>query len=328
MVLGIDIHPVYQEHINWESLSSNVKYIWLKVSDGGSAYRKTVNGRLYTPDSHAAGMKKTGAACGAYHYAQFSPSPESQADVFDREIRRLGLTSLPPALDLEAPFTPNSTAKEFAYRFLVQLKKKGWSKVVIYSYTTMAQAIRPDLWDITGLITWIARPGRVGDLGVYKGRTDVQQFTSGGSITGIQGLVDCNETLNNNLLGGLNDMDWNETREYWNPAHNYSEIHAVGEVEGSNFYRVSDTYRNTEYIRSKLDILAGELSDDEVNILSAFRSGIPAVFSREQMDELKTAIREAQTESEANAVVDAFWRRLAPGTATNPNAEHPTGSEV
>jgi hypothetical protein len=123
---------------------------------------------------------------------------------------------------------------------------------------------------------------------------------------------------------GVKDMDWNETREYWNPAHNYSEVHPVGEVEGSNFYRVSDTYRTVEYIRSKLDILAGELSDDEINILSAFRSGVPAVLSHEQMDELKTAIREAQTDEQANAVVDAFWRRLAPGTATNPNVESPT----
>lgn len=229
MTLGIDIHPVYQEHINWAGLDKNVKYIWLKVSDGAGAYRKIVDGRVYTSDSHAAGMKTTGAACGGYHYAQPKPSPESQADVLTREAVRLGLTSLAPALDLEAPFTPNAAAKDFAYRFLKRMKANGWNKVAIYSYTTMAQYLRPDLWDIEGLITWIARPGPVGQMGVYKGRTDVHQYNSAAQIAGIQGSTDADETLNNTLLGGGMTISDADVQKIWgaNTGGAYEGLHFI-----------------------------------------------------------------------------------------------------
>lgn len=201
MALGIDIHPVYQKDINWSALDPSVEFIWLKISDGGSAYRKTVGNKLYTPDAHAAGMKTTKAACGGYHYAEFSPTPEIQADVLTREVKRLGLTSLCPALDIEAPFTPNATAMDFAKRFISRMKSHGWEKVAIYGYTAMMQYLRPDLWGVPGLIIWAARPAPIGELGLYKGRTDVHQFNSAGTVRGIAGQTDLNRTLNDSLLG-------------------------------------------------------------------------------------------------------------------------------
>lgn len=211
MAFGIDIHPVYQKSINWSRLDPKVEFVWLKVSDGGSAYKKMVDGILYTPDSHAAGIKSAGRLGGGYHYAEFSPTPETQAAVLAREVKRLGLTDLCPALDIEAPFTPGAVANDFAKRFINALMGQGFNKVAIYGYTAMLQNMRPDLWNVPGLIIWAARPAPVGELGMYKGRTDVHQYTSAGSVTGVLGSVDCNETLNSNLLGSterIDDMDW------------------------------------------------------------------------------------------------------------------------
>jgi lysozyme len=201
MTLGLDIHPVYQEHIDWTKLDPKVKFLWLKVSDGNSPYSKLQSGRLYTSDAHAKGILSSGRLGGGYHYAQITWSPESQAAILAREVRRLGLFSLPPALDLEAPFVPGAAAKDFGRRFIIALRSHGFDKVAIYGYTSMLQAIRPDLWDIPGLIIWASRPGPIGELGIYKGRTDVHQYTSAGHISGIAEAVDCNETLNDKLLG-------------------------------------------------------------------------------------------------------------------------------
>lgn len=310
MALGIDIHPVYQEHINWGVLDRNVKFIWLKVSDGGGAYRKIVDGRIYTPDAHAAGMKMTGAACGGYHYAQFSPSPEAQADILTQEVRRLGLTSLAPALDLEAPFTPNALAKDFAFRFIARLKSHGWDKVAIYSYTTMAQYLRPDKWGIPGLITWIARPGPVGQLGVYTGRTDVHQFNSAARITGILENVDANETLNSNLLEGFGSGDELDMTplEVQNAVYAAVTNLAIDAASGNDAAKMAQAWRAS--MRAVLSI--DQLTDDETAIIQAVREqGSPSI-TPEQLQELKDAIKEAQTDEQADAVVDAFYRRLAP----------------
>lgn len=118
------------------------------------------------------------------------------------------------------------------------------------------------------------------------------------------------------------DMDWNERHSYKTPDPNstWSEDHSVGEIESFNYFVNSWTWSGVQRIESKLDILTKQVSDDEANILTAFRSGITAVFSPEQMQELKTAIREAESDEDADRVVNAFWERLAPGTGTNPNA--------
>lgn len=217
--LGIDIHPVYQEHIDWKNLDPTVKYVWLKVSDGGSKYVKIMNGKRYTSDAHAQGMKSVkGLACGGYHFAELSPSPESQAEVLAAEVRRLGLTSLPPALDIEAPFSPGPTAADFSRRFLEHLKTLGFARVAIYGYTTMLRYLNPESWKIPGLIIWVARPAPVGELGVYKGRTDVHQYTDAGNIRGIVESVDCNSALTNNLLLTQKEegMNWEQDRRAYN----------------------------------------------------------------------------------------------------------------
>lgn len=255
MVLGIDIHPVYQEHIDWPNLDKNVKFIWLKVSDGGSAYRKNVDGRLYTPDAHAAGMRSLrDVAIGGYHYAQLSPSPEVQADILTKEVIRLGLTSLAPALDLEAPFTAGAAAKTFAYAFMKRLKNNGFSKVAFYSYTTMAQYIRPDLFDIPGLVTWIAYPGPVGAMGSYRGRADVHQYTASARIVGIRESTDANASLNDKLLSGGPTPELDKSKRSTDSMIiTCSEPNHAGILSGGQLFDITDDPKARDYAQSAIN---------------------------------------------------------------------------
>jgi GH25 family lysozyme M1 (1,4-beta-N-acetylmuramidase) len=208
-VLGIDVHPYYQASVDWRAVAdhSAVEYVWVKVSDGGAAYTKTVNGKVYRPDTHVAGAKSVGIPVGGYHYAQLSPSAEAQANVLSDEVRRLGATSLPPALDLEDPWKAGPAARDFAIAFLKRLQNLGHPRVAIYANTGMFSVIRPDLWDIPGLVIWAADYGpndgvRHPDLSPYPGRADVHQYTSNGHIAGIAASVDLNESLTPLLQGG------------------------------------------------------------------------------------------------------------------------------
>lgn len=206
-MLGIDIHPFYQADIDWPAVNrSGIRYAWLKVSDGGNAYTKTIDGKVFRPDTHVAGAKSAGIPIGGYHFAQLSPTAEAQANVFADEVHRLKAFGLPPALDLEGDFVPGPASRDFAIAFLKRLQNLGFPRVAIYGNTSMFAKIRPDLWEIPGLVIWAADYGpndgvRHPDLSPYTGRADVHQYTSNGHIPGIAASVDLNESLTP-LLGG------------------------------------------------------------------------------------------------------------------------------
>lgn len=265
MTLGIDIHPIYQRHIDWNKVKNTpVQYIWVKVSDGGVPYRKYQSGILYTPDVHVRGALSIGRRVGGYHYAQFSPSPEQQANLLTIEVRRLGAVTLAPALDLEHPFVPGPLARDFAVRFIKQLKFNGFDKVAIYGYTAMFQNIRPDLWDIPGLVIWAARPvsdGDIGDLGIYRGRCDVHQYTSVGQVNGIEAEVDCNQTLNSNLLEGDDDMgvEWNQKYKFGRTGHETEFGNWIGETNdqvGKTLKLISELTSKVSAMEQKLNMIS------------------------------------------------------------------------
>lgn len=74
------------------------------------------------------------------------------------------------------------------------------------------------------------------------------------------------------ILGGAeaNDMDWNERYNYPSPVNpNYTEPHAVSEVEGANFFHTADLYKavykdgvnQIELLSEKLDAILSRLPE-------------------------------------------------------------------
>jgi hypothetical protein len=195
---GTDVHPYYQRGLNWKA-APDIHFAWVKVSDGGAPYSTVQQGVKYVPDTHVAGAKAAGIPVGGYHYAQLRPSPEAQADVLLGEVRRLGATRGAPMLDLEAPFTPDATAKNFGIAFCKRLAAAG-VRPAVYMNASFAATVRPDQWNIPGLVIVIARYGARPEApgsGRYVGRYDVHQYSSTGTLPGSAGLVDLDESYTN-----------------------------------------------------------------------------------------------------------------------------------
>jgi GH25 family lysozyme M1 (1,4-beta-N-acetylmuramidase) len=201
MARGTDVHPYYQRGVRWDQVS-DLAFAWVKVSDGGAPYTRTEGGVTYRPDTHVAGAKARGIPVGGYHYAQLTLGPEAQAELLLAEVRRLGATGVAPMLDLEAPFRPDTAARDFGTAFCHRVAAGG-VRPAVYLSASFAAALRPDEWDVPGLVIVIARYGarpEAPGAGRYPGRYDVHQYTSSGSLPGSAGAVDFDESYTDHHL--------------------------------------------------------------------------------------------------------------------------------
>jgi len=213
MAVGMDISPRYQRGINWSNVdysddgTRGVRYCWVKVSDGGASYSWFDSlGVRYDAGRPVAGAKSRGIPVGGYHYAQLSPSPETQADLLVGEVRRWGALGVAPMLDLEAPFKPDGFAKDFGIRFCKRVAAVGL-RPAVYMSASDARILRPDQWGIPGLVIVIARYGGVPEApgsGQYLGRYDVHQYSSSGTRGGVN--VDLDDSRNNNHLTAVTPL--------------------------------------------------------------------------------------------------------------------------
>jgi GH25 family lysozyme M1 (1,4-beta-N-acetylmuramidase) len=183
---GIDVFRIYQQVRDWQAVrASGVTYCWAKATNGTRIAFGNDAARTPAPaDPTIEGARSAGIAPGVYGYA-LPGDPIAQADVLANEALRLrcvGPGTLPPALDLEEPGTKSA---DFAVRFLRRLQERtGQQRVAIYMSASWAAELRPDTWNVPGLIIWIASygPNNGGrhPIPYYSGRTDVHQFTSVG----------------------------------------------------------------------------------------------------------------------------------------------------
>ena len=360
MALGVDLHPYYQRNINWQQLAgavingSTVDYGWVKLSDGGAAYRQVVNGVTYVPDTMVNGLRSIGRKVGGYHYAQLSPSPEAQADLFTGQVRRLGVTDLVPMLDLEAPFTPTNPvqAKNFGVAFCNRVAAAGFTPGV-YLSASMAQATRPDQWGIPGLVIWVARYGAKPEApgaGQYIGRYDVHQYSSSQSIAGVtcdmdwsytnnyitgsQGddmtpdehdaLVWCTQALRSidrELLGNLNgDPSFNANLEFTGPLSGFPSL-----VDGSMhtpaaYLQFIDraTYDANQKLGALTDLIAKQHDVSADDIAAALRAGLVS----DLLPVLQQVVTQAlgsdnaeQAQQIAAQVITDLGQKLAPPAA-------------
>jgi GH25 family lysozyme M1 (1,4-beta-N-acetylmuramidase) len=196
MTRGVDIYR-YQTVTDWRALATSVSWAYVKLTDGtGPA--------IVRGDKQVNGCKSVGIPVGGYHYAQ-PGDPGRQAKVFLAEVARLGADDLAPALDLEAPFQPNVTARDFGIGFCRAVAEAG-HRPAVYMSASWAGSLRPERWGIPGLVIWIAAyggndggpygsddPGKVSRY--YGGRYDLHQHSSTATVPGISGRVDLNWAL-------------------------------------------------------------------------------------------------------------------------------------
>jgi lysozyme len=196
-VQGIDLYQEYNLVTDWHRVAAaGISDVYVKLSDGGGPAR--IRG-----DAYVAGARAAGCQVGGYHYLEPSPSPETQADVFAAELRRLGALDLAPALDIEENRIPPAVRIDYGRRFLLHLQSVlNISRVAVYSSASWFTALHPDTWGIPGLVDWVAaygvNDGREHPIVGYAGHVDAHQYTSTGHVPGIVGPVDL-DTISGNV---------------------------------------------------------------------------------------------------------------------------------
>lgn len=180
MATGCDLYSRYQQVSSWPAArKAGQRFCWMKVGEG--------IGTRSVVALQPAAAKKSGVLTGAYWYAQ-PGSATRQANLLCNQAERLGLTALAPALDIEAPFSPNRTAINFAVAFCRQVAKRG-HRPALYANNTMMRAVRgPVLKAVPNTLIWVARYGANPTVSWH-----VWQYSSSGHVPGIRaGSVDMN----------------------------------------------------------------------------------------------------------------------------------------
>lgn len=194
MAKGIDVHPYYQRGLNWDDVSG-IDYVWVKVTDGGRRYTKTVGGVTYYPKTVIDRAKSRGLFVGGYCYGQPGDGA-AHASLLIEECEHLGATGLVPAIDIESDpdihTWSSGEAISYGRGFCQQSIKAGY-RPGVYMNNSMALTTRPDLWPEKPVL-WIARYGG----GMPDISFDVHQYTKYGSVGGA--TVDMNESYSDRHL--------------------------------------------------------------------------------------------------------------------------------
>ncbi len=216
---GIDVSR-FQGTINWERVGQTQNsFVWAQASRGRG------NDCRVVPDACGAdptyrfnyrGARAAGLKVGAYHraFAQGSTKlkarqdARAEADLFIRRVTKLRSRDLVPALDVEAPFVRlnERRLRLWIRTWLDRVQNRLGAKPIIYTNNSS--------WQATGNVRRFASRGHklwVANYGVpsplvpadnWAGRGwKVWQFTSSGSVKGIQGDVD-----KNRVDGGLRSL--------------------------------------------------------------------------------------------------------------------------
>lgn len=205
---GVDVSR-FQDRINWAPVAeAGISFAFIQASRG-TGNDCSVKPNRCGPDEryefNHESARAAGIAVGAYHRAfvdgrgrrTVKADAKAEAGVFATVVGRLRPGDLLPALDLETPFgslTPKQL-RLWVRTWLGRVERKLGAKPIIYTNTTS--------WAATGDTTEFALAGHplwVANWGVPKPRVpaanwageswSVWQYTSSGSVSGIDGHVD------------------------------------------------------------------------------------------------------------------------------------------
>lgn len=326
-MLGIDIYR-YQTVTDWAAVKRHgVGFVYVKGTDGGGPAQQRADGQV-------AGAKSVGLPVGLYHYAQLTPSPETQARVLAAEVARLDARGMPPALDLELPHTPGPAARAFTRRFLLELRQLGHPVVMLYANTSMLAGISADSLAVPGLRIWAANygpnNGRRNPLS-YRGRVDIHQYTSVGRVPGILGDVDLNESL---TTTGDTTMSVEDVVQSWygprfRADRNFAQvIHNIEDLGNIANAKIDGLAKAVAALAADPDLDHAAVRQFIVEAMAAAAPSIAAAAAREITEELRPELLDllgSDNLDQADAFLTKLGERLSGVTAqpvTEGQADH------
>lgn len=193
--------------INWTSLKSNVRALYIKATEG-TTYTDPCFSDLARRSQNA------GISHGFYHY--FWPNASStanrnQADYFYSVIKSYGYDCV-PVLDVEetnsirgVPSLSKAQMTNAVNAFAEEFKKKSGRDIMIYSSNLFID--EHFLGSLAKYRLWVARwdSGSPTDTGVWHDY-DMWQYTANLTVGGLPGLLDGNKATANIFLNSVSGM--------------------------------------------------------------------------------------------------------------------------
>ena len=186
---GIDVSH-WQDQIDWPSVKSEgIEFVILKAggSDSGFYTDKTF-------ESKYEGAKSVGMHVGAYYFVG-SKCTNRESGVADAkrflEIIKGKQFDMPVYIDFEAPNASDVSGNTDACIGFCETMKEAGYYPGIYASDISGFKTRLDKTRLTSYTWWVARYGKEPEYAVEK--KDIWQYTSKGTVKGIDSNVDMNE---------------------------------------------------------------------------------------------------------------------------------------
>ncbi|MCR4923236.1 MAG: hypothetical protein K5931_04435, partial [Lachnospiraceae bacterium] len=193
--LGIDVSK-YQPSINWSSVkASGIDFVIIRCGYRGASTGVLIQDPYYT--SHIKGAKAAGLKVGIYFFS----TALNEAEAVEEASMCVALASgygvnYPIFIDVESSSRPGYDSLPASQRttnikaFCSTVKSAGYSAGVYANKTWLSSYM--DASALSGYKIWLAQYNASGPT--YKGKYDLWQYTSKGSVGGISGNVDMNHS--------------------------------------------------------------------------------------------------------------------------------------
>lgn len=220
---GIDI-SVYQQSIDLKNIDKNVKYVYIKATEGVNFVDKAFQ-------SNTQKAKDSGLKYGFYHFMSEATSPTQQAIDFYNCIKGTNY-SLIPVLDIENNNRRRSKSQvtDRVLEFLNKFKELSGMDCIIYTYTSFESAYLDSR--VANYKCWIANynggsnyPSSIifktyvghqysgsGRVQGYNGEIDVNNFTS--AIEIANGSTNTTTTINTTVSTATSAIDYSQYSNY------------------------------------------------------------------------------------------------------------------
>lgn len=193
--LGIDVSK-YQPSINWASVkASGVNYVIIRCGYRGSSTGVLVEDPYFR--THIKGAKAAGLKVGVYFFTTALNEAEAveEASMCAYLCSGYGI-DYPIFMDCESSNRPGyngmsaSQRTEIIKAFCNTIRSAGYTPGVYANKTWLSSYMNAG--SLSGIKIWLAQYNSSGPT--YSGRYDMWQYTSKGTVQGIKGYVDMNQS--------------------------------------------------------------------------------------------------------------------------------------
>ncbi len=193
--LGIDVSK-YQPSINWSSVkSSGISYAIIRCGYRGSSTGALIQDPYFV--SHIKGAKAAGLKVGVYFFTTALTEAEAveEASMCAAPCSGYGI-NYPVFMDVESSNRPGFNSMSASQRtaiikaFCNTVRSAGYTPGVYANKTWLTSYMNAS--ELSGYKIWLAQYNASGPT--YSGRYDLWQYTSKGSVNGISGNVDMNQS--------------------------------------------------------------------------------------------------------------------------------------